>query len=465
MGASISDWGLARAVSKVGQLGVVSGTALDATIVRRLQEGDPSGCVRRALTHFPFQKMAQRILDKFFVPGGKGDDTPYKRCSMHDLAGTREPVELCIVGNFVEVFLAKEGHENPVGINYLEKIQMPHLPSMYGALLAGVSVIIMGAGIPLAVPGILTALTRHQKAEYPVNVDGIDGRNEVVTMTFDPAEFMEDEVLVEELLRPDFLPIVSSELLAKVLLRKSGGAIDGFIIEGCLAGGHNAPPRVKAAWSDEGEPVYGDKDSVNLETFRKIGLPFWIAGSVGSAEGLAQALEDGAAGVQVGTAFALCSDSGMDTEARKELIREAVAGKARVFTDPLASPTGFPFKVADLAGSLSDADVYESRRRICDLGTLRQPYRKEDGTIGYRCPSEPVAAYVAKGGKEEDTVGRKCLCNALSANAAKPQLLADGSHEKCLITLGDDLAGVGRFCSAGNLEFSAADVVNVLLGS
>ena len=45
-----------------------------------------------------------------------------------------------MAANFVEVFLAREGHVHPVGINFLEKIQMPHLPSLYGAMLAGVRI-------------------------------------------------------------------------------------------------------------------------------------------------------------------------------------------------------------------------------------------------------------------------------------------------------------------------------------
>ncbi len=166
MGASISNWRLAQAVSRIGQLGVVSGTALDGIISRRLQDGDPEGLVRRALEHFPFPAMAQRVLDAFFISGGKPKDIPYRKYPMHDLAGRREPLELCIVGNFVEVFLAREGHSNPVGINYLEKLQLPHLASIYGAMLAGVAVIIMGAGIPLTIPGVLTALTRHERADH-----------------------------------------------------------------------------------------------------------------------------------------------------------------------------------------------------------------------------------------------------------------------------------------------------------
>jgi len=464
MGASISNWRLAQAVSRIGQLGVVSGTGLSEVVARRLQEGDIGGHVRRALSHFPFPHMAERTLDTFFVPGGKSIDVPYLRHVMQDLTNRREPIELCIVSNFVEVFLAREGHSNPVGINYLEKIQLPHLASIYGALLAGVAVVIMGAGIPLALPGVLSALSNHEAASYPVNVAGVDGKNEVFSLVFDPAHFIEDGVLLPVLEKPDFLPVVSSEALASILLRKASGPIDGFIVEASEAGGHNAPPRGRASLSDSGEPVYGPRDVAKLAAFREMGLPFWLAGAVGSAEGYQQAVAEGASGVQVGTAFALCDEAGTEPDARKELIRQALAGETRIFTDPLASPTGFPFKVADLAGSLSDDAVYQARRRICDLGSLRQPYRRADGEIGYRCPAEPVAAYVAKGGKEEDTVGRKCLCNALTANCGMPQLLADGSYEKCLITMGDDLAGIGRFCSEEDPHFSAADVVDLLLG-
>ena len=53
MGVGVSNWRLARAVSRLGQLGVVSGTALDQILVRRLQEGDPRGDVRRSLARFP----------------------------------------------------------------------------------------------------------------------------------------------------------------------------------------------------------------------------------------------------------------------------------------------------------------------------------------------------------------------------------------------------------------------------
>lgn len=464
MGAGVSSWRLAQSVSRIGQLGVVSGTALDGIIARRLQDGDEGGHIRRALEHFPFPRMAQRVLDLFFIPDGKNADAPYRNYPMHTLDGQREPLELCIVGNFVEVFLAREGHSNPVGINYLEKLQLPHLASIYGALLAGVAVVVMGAGIPLAIPEVLSALSNHEAAEYPIYVSGFDGGGETVIVKFDPVDFFENESAPEPLMRPDFLPIVSSEALAAILLKRTKGDIDGFILEGHLAGGHNAPPRGKTTYSEFGEPQYGLRDEAKLSAFREMGLPFWLAGSTGSPEGLKHALAEGAAGVQVGTAFSLCKESGLDPSVRHQLIGDALEGKAHIFTDPLASPTGFPFKVAALEGSLSDPKVYEQRRRICDLGSLRQPYRRADGKIGYRCSGEPVAAYVAKGGKEEDTIGRKCLCNALISNVGMPQRLSDGSEEQYLITMGDDLTAIGRFCSLDHPDFSAADVVRVLLG-
>ena len=466
MGAGVSSWRLARAVSRIGQLGVVSGTGLAEVVARRLQDGDPGGHVRRAFDHFPFPKMAQRILDRFFIPGGRPTGTPYRRLPVLDIEARRDPVELSIAGNFVEVFLAREGHDNPVGINYLEKIQLPHLPSIYGALLAGVSVVVMGAGIPLAIPRVLRSLAQHQRTEYPVLVAGANGRSEVCAMAFDPAEFAEEGAALPASLEiPDFFPIVSSDALAAILLRKASGPIDGFIVEGNLAGGHNAPPRGKVAYTDGGEPIYGARDQARLSAFRKMGLPFWLAGSTGSPEGLEYALSEGACGVQVGTAFALCEESGLRPDVRHRLVRLALDGKARVFTDPLASPTGFPFKVVDLEGTLSDDAIYRQRRRLCDLSFLRQPFRRPDGKIGYRCPAEPIDAYVAKEGNVEDARGRKCLCNALIANVGMPQLLPDGTEEKCLITLGDDMLKVGRFCPDGETSFSAEDVIRVLLGT
>jgi nitronate monooxygenase len=463
MGAGVSNWRLAKAVSWLGQLGVVSGTALDEILSRRLQDGDKEGHVRRALEHFPFPKIAQRILDAYFIPEGRPADAPYKTSRKHTVESNLPAQELCIAANFVEVFLAREGHSNPVGINFLEKIQLPHLPSLYGAMLAGVAVIIVGAGIPMEFPAAIEALADHQPASYSVNVIGPKA-TEPARLTLDPALFREPGQTLAPLAKPAFLPIVSSATLAIMLARRIQGDLAGFIIEGPVAGGHNAPPRGQMQFSADGQPVYGPRDTADLDQFRKLGLPFWLAGGYGSREKRQEALSSGASGVQVGTPFALCMESGLDPAFRRALMTAALAGQTRIFTDAKASPTGFPFKVAELEGSLSDPAIYAQRRRVCDLGFLREVYRKPDGSFGYRCAAEPVAAYQAKGGQVEDTVGRKCLCNALVANIGMPQHLPDGSVERPLVTLGDDFAHVTRFCPDGRPDFTAADVIRHLLG-
>jgi nitronate monooxygenase len=462
MGAGISHGRLANAVSRLGQLGVVSGTALDEILSRRLQDGDADGSVRRAMGHFPFRNMARRILDTHFIPGGRKKGAPYRTAPMHSLQDSSETLELCIAGNFVEVFLAREDHPHPVGINFLEKIQFPHLPSLYGAMLAGVAVVIVGAGIPIEFPAAMAELARHQPTTYPVSVRGPTSR-ETRLLHFEPARFHEHGTVLPELRIPLFYPIVSSDALASILHKRLEHRIDGFIVEGPLAGGHNAPPRGSPALSADGQPVYGPRDVVSLERIQKLGLPFWLAGAYGSPERLREARAAGATGVQVGTPFALCAESGLAPQIRRELILAALAGKARIFTDPLASPTGFPFKVADLGQSLSEPAVYEKRRRRCDLGFLREAYLRDDGLIGYRCPAESVAAFTAKGGLASDSIGRKCLCNALVSNLGMPQELADGQQELPLVTLGDDLSGICRFCTAEHPEFTAADVLRILL--
>ena len=177
MGVAVSGWRLARAVAKTGQLGVVAGTALDTVLLRRLQLGDPGGHMRRALAQFPYQEIADRVLDKYFIPGGKSPDVPFASCELPSIRPSSEQLGLTVVANFVEVFLAKEGHDGIVGINYLEKIQIPTLPSLYGAMLAGVDYVLMGAGIPLAIPGVLDRLAEGEPVQLSLKVDGAgDGR-------------------------------------------------------------------------------------------------------------------------------------------------------------------------------------------------------------------------------------------------------------------------------------------------
>lgn len=460
MGAGVSNWRLAQAVSSCGQLGVVSGTALDTILIRRLQDGDPGGHMRRGLDLFPIPELAERIWRTYYIPGGKGERTPYKALPTHAKDTPAVLSELCVVANFVEVILARQGHDYPVGINYLEKVQLPHLPSIYGAMLAGVSYILMGAGVPLKIPGVLDRFARHEPATYPLQVTGAHEEDDR-TMVFHPQEFSERRP--PDLFRPKFIAIVSSNTLATTMVKKADGKVDGFVIESHTAGGHNAPPRGKPQFDERGELIYGERDGVDLEKMRALELPFWLAGGYGSPAKLASALDAGATGVQVGTAFAFCEESGISASYKKTLLEKVRSGTARVFTDSAASPTRFPFKVAEMEGSLSESELYAARPRICDLGYLREAFRTPSGSIDYRCPAEPVTTYVSKGGKAEDTVGRKCLCNALVANIGHPQTRNGKYTELPLITSGNDLTGIARFLAPGTLTYTAAQVVEKLM--
>lgn len=431
MGIAVSSYHLAKAVSMAGQLGVVSGTAIDAVMAMRLHYGDILGNVRRSLNNFPVKEIGQQMIDKFYNTNNKIKQM--FKFTMPSLNMSQEKENEIVTANFSEIFLAKEGHKGIVGINFLEKIQFPNLAGIYGALLAGIDYIIMGAGIPKEIPAVIEKLTRHEKVEYTCNVENA---KEPKKMVFDPSRFGLSNL---KLKRPKFLAIISSNILAATLMKKSPVSPDGFIIEGHQAGGHNAPPRVSGVFNENGEPLYGEKDIVDLEKVKELNVPFWLAGSYGTKEGLKKALAAGAAGIQAGTVFAFTKEAGFTDDIKQKVIS---SDSINIKTDPLASPTGFPFKVADIAGSLSDNEIYNKRQRVCNLGYLRTAYEKDDGSIGYRCAAEPVEMYVKKGGREENTRGRKCLCNALMAAAGFPLTCKSGEEEKPLITMGDDYKSV-----------------------
>ncbi len=461
MGAGVSGWRLARAVSAAGQLGVVAGTGLDLILARRLQAGDEGGVVRRALRRFPVAEAAERILERYWIPGGKPPSAPFRGKPMPRLERSAAQAELLMAGNFVEVALAREGHTGPVGINYLEKIQLPTLPSLYGAMLAGVSFVLMGAGLPLAIPGILDQLAAGLPASLPLNVVGRQAGDDF-SDRFDPRLFFDGAP--PTLTRPRFLGIVSGESVASVLARRASGEVDGFVVERSSAGGHNAPPRGRWGLTPGGEPEYGPRDEPDLAAMAALGKPFWLAGSFDRPGGLDEALRAGATGIQVGTAFAYCAESDLRPDLKRAVLDLSREGRAKAFTDPVASPSGFPFKVVPLAGTLTDRDRFEERSRLCDLGYLRHAYRRPDGQVGWRCPAEDPDDFARKGGCLEDTVGRQCVCNALMANIGLGQVRKGGVQERALVTSGDAVAEVARYLPEGGISYRAADVIARLLG-
>lgn len=454
MGVAVSNWRLARAVSRLDQLGVVSGTGIDTVLVRRLQDGDVGGAMRRAITHFPIPGVGEEVLRRFFNPEGRRPETPYRLLPMYRQRMDPARDLITVLANFVEVFLAKEGHRGVVGINLLTKVQMPTLPSLYGAMLAGVDYVIMGAGIPREIPAVLDGFVDHRPAALRFDVIGGDPAQ----LTFTPADLW--PAPDRSLRRPKFIPVISAASLAATLARKANGRVDGFVVEGPTAGGHNAPPRGELRLNARGEPIYGERDVVDLAKMRELGLPFWLAGGVGSPEGLEAALNAGATGIQVGTLFAFCDESGLTIDLKRRVIAAIAAGTASVLTDPRASPTGYPFKVIEGAG---DPLRPAGRERLCDLGYLRVAVKGPEGRTVYRCPAEPVKAYVEKGGDPADTVGRRCLCNGLMADVGLPQWRPEGEEPE-LITSGDDLAAIATLVGSAD-SYSAEDVLAHLTAS
>ncbi len=458
MGVAVSTWPLARAVSQAGSLGVVSGTGIDTVLVRRLQDGDADGQVRRALAASPWPELAASVVARFFRAGGRLPGDPYARLGKWSLDSSQSRTSLGVLGGFVEVWLAKVGHSGQVGINLMTKIALPNLAVLYGAMNAGVDVVLMGAGIPKEIPGVLDTLAEHAPTKMRCDVVGIPS-SEFPWIEFNPKDY--EGVVRGDLSRPAFFPIIASNSLAAMLAKKSNGSVQGFIVEGPTAGGHNAPPRGPKQFDAAGQPIYGVRDEVDWEALADLGYPFWMAGGLGSRTGLQYARDHHAVGIQVGTLFAFCQESGLRRDLKASVIAAVRDQKASVYTDALGSPTGFPFKVASVPETLSDPDCYQARVRLCDVGYLREAYRDGQGRIQFRCAAEPVAAYVKKGGRIEDTRSRKCLCNGLMASAGFAQIQASG-EEPAIVTSGDALAAMNSLVTAGNGQYSAQAVIDFL---
>ena len=453
MGIAISGWPLARAVSGAGQLGVVSGTAIDNVFVRRMQDHGIDDELQSVLDRFPSRGVVDDLVGRFGSVRRTGS-TPYLSLPALTHGSKGRSIDAFVLASFVEVTLAKMGHRGVVGINLLTKVQLPTAATLCGAILAGVDYVLMGAGVPTYIPGALERLTNGEAVDLPFSVTGASSDDPVTTVHFDPAPYLGSH----ELRRPKFVGIVSSHVLATALAKRSNGPVDGFVVERPTAGGHNAPPRGSFEVDDQGNPQYGERDRVDFDVLCGLGTPFWIGGGITSPQGVRDALALGASGVQVGTLFAYCDESGMDPELRSQVLRDVKSGSVNVKTSLQASSTGYPFKVVSLEGTISDPSVYDERDRKCDLGYLREAYRKPNGSLGYRCAAEPVDAFVRKGGSIEVTDGSTCLCNGLMSTCGLGQYRADGRREPPVVTSGDSINDLRALLFARE-SFSAGDVI------
>jgi len=461
MGIGVSTWQLARHVAQRGEIGVVSGTSIDSVVVRELQEGDPHDR-RRVLQSYPDDDIVDHLIDRFYRPDGKADDEPYALLPIHQFNPLVRSQRILAAATYTEVRLAKEGHDGLIGLNLMAKLKRYSLPCLYGAMTAGVDFAVIGAGIPLEEAKQIPKLAAGEPASLRLDPDTSQAPDEGLeapyTYDFDPADLLGDPPALDP---PAFFPIVSTDALARIMDAKLPDEhIDGWVVEGPVAGGHNAPPRNKQYHGDT--PIYDEKDVADLDRIRSLGKPFYLAGGYGSPEGLQFAHDVGAAGIQVGSLFSLTDESGYPEEMTRRLIQGIHTDEVSVRTDGRVSPTGFPFKVLTLEGTLADNERARRRPRICDLGYLREPYVDEKGRLLGRCPAEPVEDYVRKGGDEADTEGRSCLCNALMANIGLPQH-RDGYTELPLYTGGDALMNL-PLGSNENPQYDADDVLNYLYG-
>lgn len=478
----ISWWPMARMVSRMDGLGVVSGTALEVVHARNLQDGDTGGHVRRAFGELARLQPAlaadlQRLVERFFLEGGRAGK-PYRPVPVWKLrrvpgpsaapdsywAPPRDLAVLTIAANFAEVWLAKQGQPGKVGINYLRKIERPLPWALYGAILAGVDYVIVGAGSPPELPGLIRRLSRHEPAWLGLKVFGSTSSSGAFSVLLAPRELVGTEAA--DLAAPKFLAIVASAELARALAKDPESKPYGFVIEGPEAGGHSAPPARKS-FDAQGRPVliYTESDRADVGAIAALGLPFWLAGSYASLDRLRQARALGASGIQLGTLAALSGQSGMSPPLRAKVLELLAEGGLSVAADPVMSPTGFPFKVARVPGTLSDPAVYEARRRLCDVAQLQSAYVTPDGGLGFRCPAEPVEDFVRKGGREQNTLGRVCLCNGLLSTGGLAQVRPDGYVEPPVVTLGEGLSEVRKLLAelpAGQRTYTVGKAIRSL---
>jgi len=463
MGIGVSTWHLARHVAQRREIGVISGTAIDSVVVRELQDGDPHGR-RRVLQSYPDSAIVDEMIDQFYRPEGRAEEAPYDLLPIHRFSPSVRSQRILAAATYSEVRMAKNGHDGIIGMNLMAKLKRYSLPCLYGAMLADVDVAFIGAGIPLEEAQQIPKLAAGRPAALRLDVDTaqVDDPDMVekrYTYELDPSDLLDDPPVLDP---PAFFPIISSDSLARIMdMKLPDERIDGWIIEGPVAGGHIAPPRNKQ-YAEDHTPIYDDKDVPDLERIRALGKPFYLAGGYGSPEGLQFARDVGASGIQVGSLFSLTDEAGYPPEMTRKIIRGLHTGQVSIRTSGRVSPTGFPFKLLTVPGTLAEQERFRHRPRTCDLGYLREPCLDENGWLVGRCPAEPVEDYERKGGDGKETEGRACLCNALMANIGLPQH-REGYTELPMYTGGDALRNL-PLGSAADPQYDADDVLDYLYG-
>lgn len=434
MGARISSFKLARATAAAGALGVISSIGLRHIVVEEVRSGNAEAI--DAARTFPAPRYVDDLMA--YAPGGRRHSHPVP-LDTTDPQNCALPRRLSTICSYVEVMRAKMGHCGLVGCNVMWKCALTALPSIYGAMLAGVDALLCGAGVPMELPDIVNRIRAGKDLEYAP----LHGTDTHVGMSIE-----EDATasLLQSFSLPRMIPILSNYAFPKRILDIWNRAYEGakpfaFVLENHRAGGHNAPPRNKES--------FGDQDDIDayFDRVLELGIPVFVAGAGGHREDFQRWVARGAHGLQVGSRFALCEESGLRSDLKERIIALNAAGQSEVLTGNSVSPTGYPFKYVPLAGTLSDPDVYARRKRACNKRYLVHSHyaTKADGTQteDYICPAMPEAQFAKLGGDTQETSGRVCLCNALLATAG-----LNGDAEPPMVTLGEEGAHIDRSWSA-----------------
>jgi len=176
---------------------------------------------------------------------------------------------------------------------------------------------------------------------------------------------------------------------------------------------------------------------------------------------LAEALRLGAAGLQVGHRLPSAKNP-RPARAQTGSPPPEPPWQAGVFTDPLASPAGFPFKVAQIAQTLSDPALYET---VPDMRPrLLAPPLPQDRWLRSATAVPPSRCRIPPQRRRPRGYTRPQMrCNGLPTTWAWARS-GPNREPNCRWSLpGDDLALIAQFLTPGRDSYSAAYVLRQLL--
>ena len=444
MGVAVSSWQLARTVGSRRRASAscpAPGSTSSSRAGCRTATPTATCAARSPRSRCP--RSPHEVLDHYFVEGGRDPRRqPYIAIPRPSLTRDAARPAAHVVANFVEVWLAKEGHD---GLGRRELPREDPDDRRRGRRTARCSPASTSCSWAPASRRtsrpLLTSSPSTAVASLPVDVaEALP--DETWAVTIDPREVMRRRRCRR--CAADLPRDRANHVLAQYLARDEVTRPDGFVVEAPTAGGHNAPPRGKLVLDETGQPVYGPRDVCDPTQVRRprpAVLARRFVRRPGASCGGAEAL--GARGIQVGTLFALSADSGFRPTSASGCVRSLVDGTLATRTDALASPTGFPFKVAPARRArCRTSGCATTAPRCATSATCARRSARRTASVDYRCPAEPDHMFERKGGEHRRRSPAAPACATRSSRASASRRCARTAEpELPLVTLGDDLEG------------------------